>query len=581
MSRLGDIVVPQLRPSRHFRSRLAVIQAEPALRAASSEVCCTRFADTLYHQMEKNTTSVLIVGGSIVGLSTGLFLEWKGVPTVVVERHPGSSKHPRAIGYTPRTMELFRAVGLADRVPPIPADFRLIRARIESLAGNWFEETNWTPENPAAPRIEYSPSPGAAIAQDRLEPILRERAAELGADIRLNTTLISFEQDAGGVAALLRERDGSEYTMRAAYMVAADGAASPIREALGIRRKGRGHIRTVRSVLFQAPLEQYLEKGVSQFEIDQPDLKGFLTTYHDGRWVLMFTDDIERSEEDLSQAIIKAIGRSDLPILIITTGRWELEALVAESFTSGKVFLAGDSAHTLPPTRGGYGANTGIQDAHNLAWKLAAVLSGESTSQLLDTYHAERHPVAWLRHQQIFARPDYKAVANGIAADEPIIDDNAMEFGQLYRSTAVMGAGPNLPRALRPDQWAGQPGSRAPHLWVSRDGETISTLDLFQHGWVLLADGEPWLAAAAKAGGWLGIELQCIRVGVDVVPPDQAAFRTAFGLGKAGASLIRPDGFVAWRSVDLPADPVRALTDALGSVSSATRYASFNASATS
>jgi putative polyketide hydroxylase len=516
-----------------------------------------------------NSTSVLVVGGSLVGLSTAMFLASDGVPAVVVEKHSGSSKHPRAIGYTPRTMELFRAVGLADRVPQVPAGFRLNRARVESLAGNWYEETAWTPENRKTQKIEYSPCTGAAFAQDRLEPILRERATELGADVRPNTELISSKQDADGVTALLRERDGSESTMRAAYMVAADGADSTVRKALGIERKGRGHIRTMCSVLFLAPLQEYLEKGVTQFEIDQPDFKAFLTTYNDGRWVLMFRDEVERNEEQLGQAIIKSIGRSDLPIEIITTGRWELEALVAESFTSGKVFLAGDSAHTLPPTRGGYGVNTGIQDAHNLAWKLVAVLSGTSTARLLDTYHAERHPVAWLRHQQIFARPDYKAVANGIAAGEPIIDDDAMEFGQLYRSTAVIGAGPDLPPALPPDQWAGQPGSRAPHLWVSKDGETISTLDLFQRGWVLLAHDQLWLPAVAQAGEALGIKLRCVRIGVDIVPPDQTSFRSAFGLGATGASLIRPDGFVAWRAVDLPAYPVQALSDALGTVSSA------------
>jgi putative polyketide hydroxylase len=521
----------------------------------------------------ENTTSVLVVGGSLVGLSTAMFLASDGVPAVVIEKHSGSSKHPRALGYTPRTMELFRSVGLGDRVPQVPEDFRLIRARIESLAGNWYEETAWTPENRETKKIEYSPCTGAAIAQDRLEPILRDRAAELGADVRLNTELISFKQDADGATALLRERDGTESTMRAAYMVAADGADSTVREALGIERKGRGHIRTMRSVLFRAPLQEYLEKGVTQFEIDQPDLKAFLTTYNDGRWVLMFKDEVERNDEQLCQAITKAIGRSDLPIEIITTGRWELEALVAESFTSGKVFLAGDSAHTLPPTRGGYGVNTGIQDAHNLAWKLAAVLSGKSTARLLDTYHAERHPVAWLRHQQIFARPDYKAVANGIAADEPIIDDDAMEFGQLYRSTAVMGAGSDLQPALRPDQWAGQPGSRAPHLWVSKGGQAISTLDLFQHGWVLLAHGQLWRAAVTHASERLGIDLQCACIGLDIVPPDQTAFGTAFGLGDTGASLIRPDGVIAWRSVALPADPVHALTDALGVVSSASRYA--------
>ncbi|WP_233261673.1 FAD-dependent oxidoreductase [Vitiosangium sp. GDMCC 1.1324] len=514
---------------------------------------------------------MLVIGGGLVGLSASVFLAWRGVPTVLVERHPGSSPHPRAIGYTPRTMELYRAVGLGPRIPQSPPGFRLRRARVESLAGKWFEEYPWTPEDQHAPTIDYSPCTGAAVAQDRLEPILREKAVALGADIRLETELIRFEQDVDGVTAWLRERNGREYVMRAAYLVAADGHRSPIRESLGIGRTGRGHMRTVRSVLFRAPLEEYLREGITQFQIEQPGLSAFLTTYGDGRWVLIFSDDEERDEDTLRAMVSKAIGRSDLEVELITTGRWELSALIADRFASGRVFLAGDAAHTLPPSRGGYGANTGIEDAHNLAWKLSAVLSGASTPQLLDTYDAERRPIAWLRHQQIFARADYKADAAGTSEGVRIIDDAAMELGQLYRSTAVLDAGDGLPPALRPEQWAGQPGTRAPHAWVSKGNERLSTLDLFQRAWVLLAEDERWFPAVTQAAEQLGLEVESLRIGIDVRPSDPEAFRRAFGLGMGGASLVRPDGYVAWRSIDLPADPLRALTNALGRVSSATR----------
>lgn len=529
--------------------------------------------------MKQDATSVLVVGGSLVGLSSALFLAWRGVSTVLVERHPGSSLHPRAIGYTPRTLELFRAVGLGKSLPEVPATFQLLRARVESLSGTWFEQSSWTPkaDKEQAPRLEYSPCLGASIAQDRLEPILRDRATELGADLRLSTELLRFEQDADGVTAWLRSARDGEYTVRAAYMIAADGARSPIREALGISRSGRGHMRVMRSVLFRAPLQAYLEEGVTQFEIDQPGFKAFLTTYHDGRWVLMFADDVERDEKQLLDAIVKAIGRSDLDVEIITTGRWELTALVADRFSCGRVFLAGDAAHTLPPTRGGFGANTGIHDAHDLAWKLGAVLSGASKPELLDTYDAERRPVAWRRHQQTFARPDYKARANGVADDEQILDDDAMEFGQLYRSTAVLGAGEELPPARRPEQWAGQPGTRAPHLWVTSNGQRVSTLDLFQSSWVLLAEDEQWREVAAHTGESLGVELRFLGVGIDFAPPTPEAFRATFGVKQMGASLVRPDGYIAWRSEDLPSDPRGALLDALGRVSSATRAPARNA----
>ena len=522
-----------------------------------------------------DTASVLVVGGGLVGLSSAVFLAARGVPTIVVERHPGSSPHPRAIGFTARTMEAFRGVGLGPRIPQSPADFRLRRARVTSLAGAWFEESAWTPNaREAAP--EASPCTGAALAQDRLEPILRARAIELGADVRFDTELTHFEQSADGVVASIKKRDGTESTIRASYVIAADGHRSPIRSALGIARSGRGHLKTLRSVLFRAPLDEYLKSGVSQFSIDQPGFQAFLTTYGDGRWTLMFSDDVERDEATLRALVQKAIGRTDVSIEILVTGRWELSAQIADTFAKGRVFLAGDAAHTLPPSRGGYGANTGIEDAHNLAWKLSSVLSGESTPALLETYDAERRPIAWLRHQQIFARDDYKAHAAESAEDVTILDDQAMELGQLYRSSAVIGADESLPPAQRPDEWKGQPGTRAPHLWVrhllvNAEDKQISTLDLLSGEWILLADDTRWKIAAEEVTERYKIGIRCLRMGVDFRASDDDALRSALGLHKGGASLVRPDGYVAWRAIDLPAKPGGVLGDAFAKVSSAAR----------
>ncbi|NOK07682.1 FAD-dependent monooxygenase [Corallococcus exercitus] len=520
--------------------------------------------------METKSTAVLVVGGSLVGLSAAVFLAWRGVPTVVVERHPGSHPHPRAIGFTPRTLELLRAVGLGARIPQAPPGMRLRRVRAESLSGQWFEESAWTPEDRNVPDLEFSPCRGAAMAQDRLEPILREQALALGADLRLGTELVRFEQSADGVVAWLRGRDGQEELLRADYLVAADGHRSPVREALGIGRSGRGLMRTARSAIFRAPLQEYLKAGVSQFNIVQPGFEAFLTTYGDGRWLLIHREDRELDDAELRALIARAIGRDDVPVEVLTTGRWEISALIADRFASGRVFLAGDSAHTLPPNRGGYGANTGIDDAHNLAWKLAAVHSGAASPRLLDTYDAERRPIAWLRHQQIFARDDFKPMA-APGSDAPILDDAAMEFGQLYRSDAVLGADATLPPAARPDQWAGQPGTRAPHLWVEKGGERVSTLDLLQRTWVLLTEDARWESAVARVARASGLALECVRMGGDVRPLDAEAFRSAFGLKAGGASLIRPDGYVAWRSVDLPDSPFDALRESLAKCASATR----------
>jgi hypothetical protein len=273
--------------------------------------------------------------------------------------------------------------------------------------------------------------------------------------------------------------------------------------------------------------------------------------------------DLERDQARLADAIHQAIGRTDLNVEIITTGRWDLSALIAERYAEGRVFLAGDAAHTLPPTRGGFGANTGIDDVHNLAWKLESVLSGQSDAKLLETYNSERQPIGWLRHQQTFARPDYAPVSQGLAKDETILDDAAMEFGQLYRSAAIVGAGEDLPPARRPDEWKGQPGTRAPHAWVEKDGEKISTLDLFQKSWVLLAADGAWKPVVERIGDQLDVDIEFVHLGRDILPANQDEYLGALGIGAAGASLVRPDGYIAWRATEMPVEAGHALGRAL------------------
>jgi len=509
-------------------------------------------------------TSVVIIGGSLVGLSASLFLAWRGVPHIVVDKHRGSSPHPRAMGFTETTIEHFRAVGVADRIPATPAAFRLRRATVSSLAGEWHTETDWTPGTPTQRATECSPCTGAAIAQDKLEPILRDAALEQGAVMHLGVELVSFEQHPDGVVVQLQPRDGrAAYAVSAEYLIAADGADSPVREALGIQRSGVGHLRTLRSVLFRCPgADAWLDQGIQQFVIEQPDFRAFLTTYGDSRWVLMFEDDEERSEAALREAVARALG-CDLAFEIITTGRWDMAGRIADSYASGRVFLAGDAAHQLPPTRGGFGANTGIDDAWNLAWKLERVLAGTSSPALLDTYDAERRPIGWLRHQQTFSRPDYAHWVGGDFTPDALFDNDAMEFGQLVRSAAVIGATADLPAAAAPAQWAGQPGTRAPHVAVTRRGQAMSTLDLFGRGFVLLA-GDPAWRTVAQA-----LPVEVVMVGEDVQFPATDTFADRFGVNPSGAALIRPDGVVAWRGRD--ADARLGLAEALAQVASAPR----------
>ena len=284
--------------------------------------------------------------------------------------------------------------------------------------------------------------------------------------------------------------------------------------------------------------------------------------------MLMFPDEIaERGREELDDAVRRALG-AEMKFVVIATGRWEMAGNIADTYQQGRVFLAGDAAHQLPPTRGGFGANTGIEDVYNLAWKLDLVLRGLSTDELLKTYSDERQPIGWLRHQQTFARPDYVQFTGKELEGVPLYDDIAMELGQLARSTAVIGAGPDLPPARTPEEWAGQPGVRAPHAWITYEGQTISTVDLFTRGFVLLSKNSAWRDAAREASETLGIPTRAVIVGDDVVFQAPVDFQRLYGVGGSGATLIRPDGVVCWRIEETPEQPSAALSQALAQIAS-------------
>jgi putative polyketide hydroxylase len=507
---------------------------------------------------------VVIVGGSLVGLSAALFLAQHDVPVILIEKHTASAAHPRAMGFTERSLEYFRVAGLGDAIPQVAPGTRLRRVRADSLTGTWHDERPWTPGEAAgdeAPCAPCSPCSGAAIAQDKLEPILRAAAAARGADIRTGVEMLAFARDADGVTVTVRPRGATDaYDLRASYLIAADGAGSTMRDTLGIARAGVGHLRTLRSVLFRCPAaDAWLERGVQQFAIEQDGFSAFLTSYGDGRWVAMQQEDDAPWDP---AALVRRVLGDALPFDVLATGRWELAGRIAERYAEGRVFLVGDAAHQLPPTRGGFGANTGIDDAYNLAWKLAWVVKGKAAPSLLDTYDAERRPIGWLRHQQTFARPDYAAAANNVCAGEPLYGNAALELGQLVRSNAVLGAGPELPPAAHPDDWAGQPGTRAPHLWARYLGERVSTIDLLTSGFTLVSEDARWIAAANEAAQALGIDIGALHVGTDLAFDDDGAFTRRFGVGTTGASLVRPDGIVAWRSTGMTEAMTEAMAEA-------------------
>jgi len=504
------------------------------------------------------TTSVLIVGGSLNGLTTAALLARRGVPCLVVERHPGTAIQYKFRGISPRSMEIYRAAGLEAAIRACDGidDRSAFVGRMTNLAAG---DVAWQGV-PWSDTRELGPAPAATCDQDRLEPILRAHAERHGADIRFATELVGFSQTDDGVIAQVRSGSTAAITsVRAQYLVGADGTASPVREALRIGRHGPGVLQRWMNVIFEADLPGVLDGRVLR-SIFVTDINGTLVPRGDGRWLMAVQASLERGEqtEDFTPArcrdlIRRGAGRPDLQVEVVDVRPWDAAAAVADRYQDGRVFLVGDSAHVMPPT-GGFGGNTGIQDAHNLAWKLHAVLGGLAGPGLLDTYDAERRPVADRTVAQALARLQawFKDASGRLPPPEPIRDDAAVIFGYRYPRGAFVAEEGRDGDDLFEDPRAptGRPGSRAPQLVLAHRGTQVSSTDLFADRWVLVAgpSGQAWLRRAQESAACraLNVESHAIRPAGDL--EDVAGrFAAAHGVTADGVVLIRPDGFIAWR----------------------------------
>jgi 2-polyprenyl-6-methoxyphenol hydroxylase-like FAD-dependent oxidoreductase len=530
-------------------------------------------------EMGHEDVPVLIVGGSLVGLSTAVFLGHHGVPSLVLERHRGTAIHPRAALVNQRTMETYRAVGLEEQIEEAAAREFVQNGAIVSVDSLGGKELDWYFRFINEGVEELSPSRRVFITQIGLEPVLLGAAESAGARIEYASEAVSVEQDADGVTAVVRPRDGGpERTVRSRYLVAADGAHSPIRERLGIRQLGHGSFSDSITIYFKADVSRLMgDRNLSVVYVFGPRLQGFFRFSIDlqaGFLVVNSTvdDDGTRSVrigEDMSEAtcvryVREALGDPALPVEIENVQRWSASAEYAERLREGRVFLAGDSAHVMPPT-GGFGGNNGVQDGYDLAWKLAYVLDGRAEESLLDTYDAERQPVGAFTTEQAYTRYVLRLDPSlGKDALQPIVPEAPVELGYRHRSAAILGADDD-------DAWedpatpSGRPGFRAPHVPVTVGGAERSTLDLFGRDFVLLAgpDGEGWCVAARAAGDSLGVPVRAHVIGTDVTDAD-GRLDACFGTGPAGAVLVRPDGFVAWRASASHPDPEDELNRALG-----------------
>ncbi|MEU8777700.1 FAD-dependent monooxygenase [Streptomyces sp. NPDC048606] len=526
---------------------------------------------------------VLVVGGSLVGLSTSLFLSRHGIRHMLVEKHSGTSVHPRGRGINARTMELFRTAGAE---PAIRKEASALEAnqgilQTQALIGG---EHKWLIKavDPGNALRRFSPTGWCLCSQNNIEPLLASQSRAQGADVRFSTELMSFDQDADGVSALVKNRETGEHiSVRADFLIAADGPRSPVREGLGVRQTGSGELFHNVSIVFRS--ERLAEElGDLRFIVCylmKPGADGaLLPVDNETQWVFHAPWHPETGEtlEDFTEErcvaqIRNAIGVPDLDVEVGGKAPWHAAERVAEQYRVGRVFLVGDAAHEMSPT-GAFGSNTGIQDAHNLAWKVAAVLNGSAGQELLATYETERLPVARATSERASARsaehshPGY--VPPPTMGGGPGSGVLTTAMGYCYPQGAVVGGDPDRPIIPEELRLKGDVGTRAPHLWVLRAGERISTLDLYERSFTLLSGaGTPWSEAAVRVARDLGAHLDTWTVGrgadADLKPVDDVDWAGAHELPADGAVLVRPDGFVAWRAEGAAADPYRALREAM------------------
>jgi len=511
--------------------------------------------------MSVERVPVLIVGAGYAGLSAATLLAWRGVPCILVERRASTSRLPKAHGLNRRSMEVLRVVdGLEDALFAASRtganDTTVIIA--ETVTGPPIE-TLVTKMSLDATRV--SPSKICTAGQDRVEPVLLRFARQNGADVRFSTALARFSQGEDGVEAILRdEASGRETTVLADYMIAADGAGGTIRDAGGVKMEGPGVIADAMSVLFEADLDAILRRdGFALYYFRNKAFSGaFVTCDEPNRGQINIEYDSSRdqasdfNEERCRELVRQSLGVPDLAVKILDVRPWRMAALLADRMSFGRVFLAGDSAHIVPPV-GGLGGQTAIQDAADLAWKLALVVKGHAAPTLLDTYQIERKPVARIAIARAFANyverllPDRQELR--IREDEYGLLETAM--GYRYRSDVIIADefddGACVEDPLHP---SGAPGTRLAHVWLRRGDETISSHDLIGRGFMLFAGpdgGGDWIEAAQRVGLRSGAPLGVCRLGFDVDDPE-GLFLPRLRVSPEGALLVRPDGFICWRS---------------------------------
>ncbi|MGB7077959.1 MAG: FAD-dependent oxidoreductase [Xanthobacteraceae bacterium] len=525
--------------------------------------------------MSERVEPVLVIGGGPVGLAVAGDLGWRGISCLLIEQSDGSIYQPRMDLVGIRTMEFCRRWGLVPAVEasPYPRDYPQDNIYLTSLTGYELGRERF-PGIGQAPPPPQSPQRRERCPQNMFDPILQAFAASHpGVSLRYCTRLLSFTQDAGRVTAVVENvTTGTREEIAAQYIVGCDGGHSTVRETLGVAMQGNPVLTYTTNVIFRCPhLLSLHDKGKAYRHIFiGPEGTWSTIVAINGRdeWrfsLIGSTEEREYTTEDIEAAIRRAVGR-DFEFEILSVLPWVRRELVAERYRTGRCFIAGDAAHVMSPT-GGFGMNTGIGDAVDLSWKLAAVLDGWGGDALLESYGIERQPVG--------ARNVAEASGNlrrmlGLAAHPDLLDPTpqgaatrakvgqefsetmrrewftlGIHLGYRYEGSPICWADgtPPPPDDAKAYVPAARPGHRAPHAWLA---EGHSTLDLFGRGFTLLGfdadveQAEPLLAAAKERK--VPVTFQAISD-----PKVAALYERKF-------VLVRPDGHVAWRDDLMPAD---------------------------
>lgn len=571
---------------------------------------------------------VLIVGGGPSGLTASLLLSRYGIRNLLVNKYRWTANSPRAHITNQRTMEVFRDAGVEAQVVAAASPHELMANNVwaTSFSGRELGRLlTWG--NAIERKSDYelaSPSAMCNIPQHLMEPILANEALRAGSEMRFNNELLDFTQDGEGVTARILDRGtGREFTVRAQYMIGADGARSRVMELLGIPLEGEMGLGCAVNVWLRADLRRYCESrpGVLYWMV-QPGNDywvgsgTFICVRPWNEWVMLFMYDPAQGEPDLGEAAVierarRVIGDADIPVEILATSKWQINHVVAQRYAEGRVFCCGDAVHRHPPANG-LGTNTSVQDAYNLAWKLALVLKGQAGPGLLDSYSAERQPVGrqvvdramesvrnMLPISNALGFKPGQSEAEGwnslheLSADSPLSRErraalekaiqlqhyqfscHGVELGQRYRSGAVLADGSEEPAYTRdrelyyhPTTW---PGAHLPHAWLhDTAGRKLSTLDLCGQGRLTLLTGhggDAWCRAAETLARELGIDLAVRRIGLGLDYEDSYGdWARLREIDEEGCLLVRPDQHVAWRSQGAPADAEAVLLGAVRAV---------------